>query len=293
MPRAALLLVNRSKPAVCAALDEVRSLLEGHGRIAAELDAGDSPITPDDAAGADLVVVLGGDGTFLWQARRTLDLRLPIVGVNLGWLGFLAEFDLESLRGAAGWLMGDAELPTTDRLVLRVGVRRAGSELFGGVALNDAVVTAGPPFRMIEVGLGIDGEVVADFKGDGVIVSTPTGSTGYAVSSGGSLIAPGVEAMSVTAIAAHSLALRPLVVSAESTVLLRLRQANEAGDGGTGTSLVLDGQQLAGLRAGDEIEVRTDRRRVKVVRNPETSYWETLVRKMHWGIGPGYNGKGG
>lgn len=255
--------------------------------MAAEFDASDEPISHTAANGADLVVVLGGDGTFLWQARRTLDLRLPIVGVNLGNLGFLAEFDLLSLRDAAAWLMGDAPLPTTERLVLRVEVQRQGADPFGGVALNDAVITAGPPFRMIEIGIGIDDCPVSTFKGDGVMVSTPTGSTGYAVSAGGPLIAPGVDAMSITALAAHSLALRPLVVGASSTVDLQLVRVNDTNNGGTGTSLVLDGQQLAGLRTGDVVQVHADRRRVKVVSNPATTYWQTLVRKMHWGIGPG------
>ncbi|MGP1347187.1 MAG: NAD(+)/NADH kinase [Phycisphaerales bacterium] len=287
MPRAALLLVNRSKPAVCQALDEVRALIQQHATIAAELDADDSPITPKTANKADLIVVLGGDGTFLWQARRTLNLRLPIVGVNLGRLGFLAEFDLVSLRESAHWLMNADPLPVTERIVLRARVQRHDHTASEGIALNDAVITAGPPFRMIELAVDIDEEPVSAFKGDGIIVSTPTGSTGYAVSAGGPIIAPGVRALSLSAIAAHTLALRPLVVPADRRITLRLLQANEGADSQPGTTLVLDGQQLASLNENDQVHIHTDRRSVRVVRNPNNSYWKTLVTKMHWAIPPG------
>lgn len=293
MARSVLLLVNRSKPRVCAALDEVRALLSKHGRIAAEMDSGD-PDRLTDAQGADLVMVLGGDGTLLGEARRCIDLGLPLIGVNLGTLGFLAEFDLETLRRDAARLLGDAPLELHQRMLLSVEVfaKGAAKASVSDIALNDVVITAGPPYRMIRIDLRIDGNEGATLNGDGVIVSTPVGSTGYSVSSGGPIISPNVEAISVTPIAAHSLAFRPIVVNRDAQIELLLRRANHADEddkkrGLAGTTLVLDGQVSAPLETGARVIVRREERVARLVHNPRVSYWATLTRKMHWAMAPG------
>ena len=306
MARSVLLLVNRSKPRVCDALPEIRDLLAKHGRLASEMDAGVGAPAITDADGADLVMVLGGDGTLLAEARRCVDLGLPLIGVNLGTLGVRAEFDLDALRRQAPALLGEGALELHTRMLIRAEVASPGRETaFAGVALNDAVITAGPPYRMIELDVIIDGERSTTISGDGVIVSTPVGSTGYSVSAGGPVIAPGVEAISITPNAAHSLAFRPLVVSGGSRIELDVKRANRAqspsgardgagagGQGIAGTTLVLDGQVLLPLEEGCRVVVRRDERVVRLVRNLETSYWKTLTRKMHWGITPGA-GSGG
>lgn len=291
MPRSVLLLVHRAKPQVTGALPEVRSLLKSHGRIAAELEVAAEPIT--DAKDADLIMVLGGDGSILAQARRCADLGLPIIGVNLGNLGFLAEFDVASLRQQAPALLGDAPLDLRDRMLVSAAVTRGdprlgASPIFSGLAMNDCVVTAGPPYRMIEIGLRIDGEDGPSFRGDGVIVSTPTGSTAYSVSAGGPIISPEVPALTVTPIAAHSLAFRPIVLPGTSVIELHVRRANSgwAGDQREGTTLVLDGQVHYKVLAGDRIVIKRDPRVVRLVHNTQSSYWQTLVRKMHWAVNP-------
>lgn len=294
MPRSALLLVNRSKPQVRDALAEVRSIIQVHGRIADELDTAGEPVT--DPRGADLIMVLGGDGSLLSQARRCVDLCLPLLGVNLGNLGFLAEFDVPALRDQAAALLGDGPLEILERMLISASVHRAADSaapaVFAGVAMNDCVITAGPPYRMIEVALSIDGETGPVFRGDGVIVSTPIGSTAYSVSAGGPIVSPGVAALTVTPIAAHSLAFRPIVVQGENEIDLHIRRANSGWSGGgpEGTTLVLDGQVHFGLRAGDRVVVRRDPRPVRLVHNPRTTYWQTLLRKMHWAATPGGNG---
>ncbi len=312
MPRSVLLIINRRKPRVVAALQQIRSMLTEHGRIAGEIEAEGPALT--DAKGADLIMVLGGDGTFLAQARRCAALGLPIIGVNLGNLGFLAEFDLDTLGRQVGTLLGDDELTIAERMLIRAevyvedGPGRGVRPDATGLALNDCVVSAGPPFRMIEMGLRIDDEDGPVIKGDGVIVSTAVGSTGYAVSAGGSIISPQLEALCITPIAAHSLAFRPVVLSGDTTIELLVHRANtppgvdrdaqpkftetaalEAGEAVMplmGTTLVLDGQVLLPVRAGDRIILRKHDHLVRIVKNPETTYWRTLMRKMHWAANP-------
>jgi NAD+ kinase len=297
MARSVLLLVNRSKPRVCGALDEIRSLLTEHGRIAAEMDAGAGGRL-HDAHGADLVMVLGGDGTLLGEARRCSDLDLPLIGVNLGTLGFLAEFDLKTLRREAPSLLADGPLELHERMLLSVAVYPKGADTpsFEDIALNDVVITAGPPYRMIKIDLLIDDNEAATLNGDGVIVSTPIGSTGYSVSSGGPIISPSVEAISVAPIAAHSLAFRPIVVGRQSQIDLVMRRANhndegDAASGQAGTTLVLDGQVLEPLTTGARVVVRRHQHIVRLVHNPSVSYWATLTRKMHWAMAPGSPGQ--
>ncbi len=293
MPRSVLLLVNRDKPDAANAAGEVRALIERHGRLIAELDGGDGePLT--NAKGADLIVVLGGDGTLLSQARRCADLDVPLLGVNLGKLGFLAEFDLASLREQAATLF--AGTPVTHEVrMLRAEVfeERSKAPRFSDTALNEVVVTAGPPYRMISMALSIDGAPGPTVSGDGLIVSTPTGSTAYNVSAGGPIVAPGTDAMVITPIAAHSLAFRPIVVPGSSRVeftMLRVNQTfgqDERRQGpGRGTTLVLDGGVTSPLDQGERVVVTRDERPLRFVRNPRGSYWATLIDKLQWAAPP-------
>jgi len=298
MGRSVLLLVNRAKPDVQSALPEVRAIIGAHGRLLAELEADHEPLPSAQTKGADLVVVLGGDGTLLTQSRRCVHLGLPMLGVNLGRLGFMAEFDLPSFRAQAKSLLDGSPLLLQDRPMLRVSVEPAaagdksdGEEaaLSRWLVLNDAVVTAGPPYRMITVGIRIDGVAGPSVRGDGLIVCTPIGSTAYNVSAGGAIIAPDVDAMGLTPLAAHSLAFRPVVVPASSTIELTLDKGNDdakiPGLSG-GTSLVLDGQTASRLHEGQKVTIRRHTRPARFVRNPRGSYWTTLIDKMRWAAPP-------
>lgn len=283
MPRRILLLFNSRKPDVVASLDEVRRIISAHGTIAAEADAAtDSPIT--NARGADLIVVLGGDGTLLSQSRRCVNLHLPMLGVNLGKLGFMAEFDLAALRDQAAALFDGGPLVLQDRPLIHAAIHADAHARFEGLALNDCVVTAGPPYRMISISMRIDGQTGPTVDGDGLIVSTPIGSTAYSVSAGGAIISPDVDALAITPIAAHSLSFRPVVVAGSSTVELVLQRVNDppAGQTGGGTTLVLDGQVLVPLARGERIVLRRNGTPVRFVRNPRSGYWTTLLNKMNW-----------
>lgn len=283
MPRRVLLLFNSRKPDVLAALDEVRRVISAHAAIAAEADAAtDSPIT--DARGADLIVVLGGDGTLLSQSRRCVNLHLPMLGVNLGKLGFMAEFDLAALREQAPVLFGGGALLLQDRPLIHASVHADGRARFEGLALNDCVITAGPPYRMISIAMRIDGQTGPTVDGDGLIVSTPIGSTAYNVSAGGAILSPDLDALAITPIAAHSLSFRPVVVGGSSTIELLLQRVNDPPTGQTagGTTLVLDGQVLVPLAKGERIVLHRHGTAVRFVRNPKGGYWTTLLNKMNW-----------
>ena len=293
MSRSVLLLVNTAKRLVVEALPEVRELLSRHGKIAAELETSSEPLK--SAHGADLVMVLGGDGTLLAQSRRCVDLDLPLIGVNLGSLGFLAEFDLAALRQHAPQILSDGAIETAERMLVRVDVFKPGADgtpVFGGLAMNDVVVTAGPPYRMIEVAMKIDGQDGPLTRGDGLIVSTPTGSTAYSASAGGPIVSPDLPSLTITPLAVHSLAYRPIVLPPESRLDLRVLRANRqkpaaGGEPGQGTTLVLDGQEQWRVDAGDRISLRRYERSIRLVHNPDYSYWQTLMRKLHWAQKPG------
>lgn len=291
MSRRVLLLVNREKPDVVSSLDEVRRIINQAGSVVAELESSDEPILQNEW-NADMVVVLGGDGTLLSQSKRCLALGLPMLGVNLGKLGFMAEFDLPALRAQGEALFDGRPFAIQDRPTLEVTVIDEGTVRAVGLALNDAVVAAGPPFRMISLALSIDGHEGPSVSGDGLIISTPLGSTAYNVSAGGAIVSPDVDAMAITPIAAHSLAFRPIVVRGSSTIELEMLEVNEpAMPGGMGTSLVLDGQPWMGLGVGYKVRVRTHGLPVRFVRNTHGNYWRTLIQKMHWAAPPRMRGE--
>lgn len=281
-----LLVVNRDKPDAAGAVARVRRAIQAHASVLAEIDADDAP-PPPGAGEADLIMTLGGDGTLLSQARRFAAFAKPLLGINMGRLGFLAEFDLEAFEQQAPVLLASPAFQTRDLPLIAVHVTRAGHEdpQLVGTALNEAVVTAGPPFRMISLCLEIDANPGPEIAGDGVIVSTPAGSTAYNVSAGGPIVAPGVDALIITPIAAHSLSFRPIVVPFSSTISLRMLRVNEDHEADA-TTLVLDGQISTPLRREDVVTLTRHSDRVTFVTNAHRSYWSTLVSKMHWAVPP-------
>lgn len=286
MSRSALVIVNRTKPDASAALDDITSLIRAHGRVEAILNSGsDEPLPPADAI--DLIVVLGGDGSLLSAARRCRHLKKPLLGVNLGRVGFMAGFELASLRAAAPALFGSAPLTLRTLPLLGAAVFTEGQSTprYSAVAANEFIVTAGPPFRMISLALSIDGHPGPAFSGDGLIVASPIGSTAYNVSAGGPIVAPGVNGLCLTPIAAHSLAFRPIVVPASCRISLNILEANDD-DQHSGTTLVADGQRHHRVHTGDFIEITTAHESVDLVVDPGISYWQTLLGKMHWAAAP-------
>ncbi|MEM7622584.1 MAG: NAD(+)/NADH kinase [Planctomycetota bacterium] len=306
MGRSAVVVVNQRKPASVAAAASIDRLISEHGSVAGRVDL--SQGCPADGVGdADLVVVLGGDGTLLAAARCYLHAGVPLLGVNTGRVGFMAAFDAATLADAAAEVFGDGPLATRSLQTLTATSPAADADARAGVpggvrretALNEFVITAGPPYRMITLRLTIDGEPGPVVSGDGLIVSTPTGSTAYNVSAGGPILSPGLRAITITPIAAHSLSFRPIVVPAASVVEVVVESGNsgdwnasdtEVGDtssrGLLGTTLVADGQIHRPLAEGDRIVFRGDGADIRFVVDPRMSFWRTLMDKMRWAAAP-------
>ena len=281
MPRV-LLITNRNKPAVVEALKTFQPWLEQRAGEVTLLEAGDDQ--PIEKGAADLAMVLGGDGTMLGEARRLVDTDIPIVGVNFGKLGFIAPFMLSDVQ--ACWAdLAAGRFETTPRTMIEASIApHDGQPGFFSLAMNDTVVTAGPPFRMLEMELKIArGGTISDgtiFAADGVIVATATGSSAYNLSAGGPVVAPDVDALVITPICPHSLSFRPIVINAADQITVRVLRANP------GTTVVVDGQVSVPMHADAELCLQAHAKRLRVVTNPRVGYWKTLAAKMQWAARP-------
>jgi NAD+ kinase len=231
-------------------------------------------LMPEQAPG--LVIVLGGDGTLLSVARIFAATGTPILGVNLGFLGFLTEVRLADLYATLeSWRSGCHQLDA--RAMLHAELWREGALLCGYEALNEVVVSKGDIARMGDFAVELDGKSVASFRADGVIVSTPTGSTAYTLAANGPILTPNVDAMVVTPVCPHLLTLRPIVVRGDAQLSVRVEGiANQA-------ALTVDGQKSVELLLGDEIRCRKSLHTVNLVRRCEGGFFEALRSKLSWG----------
>jgi len=226
---------------------------------------------------ADLVVVLGGDGTMLNAARSLADAGVPLVGINLGRLGFLADLSPERLtRDLAAILQGDYE--AEQRSLLHASVIRNGQSVSEADALNDVVVHKWDIARMIELDVSIDGQELSTQRSDGLIVSTPTGSTAYALSGGGPILHPSLQAVEMVPICPHSLNNRPIVISDQSRIDIRLCQGDS-----TQAQITCDGQVNFGLMPGDVIRITTKPRHLTLIHPRGYDYFAILRTKFNWG----------
>lgn len=295
MGRSVLLIVNHTKPRAIDAASEVRELIKQHGTLVAELRSAELTEHGVDRYqdhAIDLVVVLGGDGTILSAGRACIDLDVPLLGINTGKVGFMAGYELESFRNQAADVLGSAPLHTHAHRTLECVVTGDdGTERLRSHALNEFVVTAGPPYRMITLDIGINGQPGPTVSGDGLIVCTPTGSTAYNISAGGPIVAPGVDAMAITPIAAHSLSFRPIVLNADTAIDIDVRSVNATE--ASGTTLLVDGHGHYRIYQGDRVSIQGGSRSVRFVADPTVTYWRTLIGKMHWASAPtGHIGNG-
>lgn len=232
---------------------------------------------PELAAQADLVIVVGGDGTLLKAAHAVADRPVPLVGVNLGKLGFLADITPERLQDdIAAILQGDCS--REERLLLDSCVLRAGESRSCTPALNDVVVQKADGGRLIEFETHVDGRFVCAHRADGIVVATPTGSTAYALSGGGPILHPGLDAIALVPICPHTLGDRPIVVSggAEIEIVVTNTHSGRA-------QATWDGQQTQPLVAGDRVQVRRSQRKISFIHPHGYDYYKILRTKLHWG----------
>jgi NAD+ kinase len=235
-------------------------------------------IVPEDRLGevVDLAVVLGGDGTMLRAARLVADRGKPVLGVNLGQLGFLAMFSPgDAKKALAAALAG--KLARVERMRIAVTFHHAGSAPVVLNALNDTVLHQGAMARLIDVDAFCDGQFIASYRADGLIVATPTGSTAYNMAAGGPIVVPGHAAMTLTPICAHALTNRPLVFGARS--VLRLQVAGDA----RGVVITVDGQWASSFLPGDIVDI-TEAKRPLVMFASDQSFFDIMRDKLHWGV---------
>ena len=227
----------------------------------------------------DLIVVLGGDGTFLSIARLMHGKSVPVMGVNMGQLGFLTEIKkTEALAQLGAILRGKAPL-ISERALLEVTLTRKNRVVFQGPVVNDAVISKGAIARIIGIQILINGKDVSHVRADGIIVSTPTGSTAYSLAAGGPVVEPSMPALVISAICPHSLTQRPLVVSDDSEIQMRLN--HRPGH----VLLTLDGQDAVDLKEGDIVTVRRFKKHsLKLISSPERDYFGLLREKLKFGM---------
>jgi len=293
MPRAfkpafrTIALIGRYKSRdVARPLEELGRFLADRGcevlmeeETAAESGVALFPAVAREAIGgrADLVVVLGGDGSMLSAARLLAPHDVPLIGVNQGRLGFLTDIALRGMVEQMGKVLA-GEYQIEPRTMLDIAVHRNGNSSFDAIALNDVVVNKGATGRLIEILVRIDGEFVYDLRADGLIVATPTGSTAYALSSNGPILHPGVPGLVLVPISPHTLSNRPIAVGDGCTIEITIKHAADA-------LLHFDGQPSQELREDDRVRVRRSAHVLRLVHPPGYDYYAMLREKLHWSEG--------
>ncbi len=232
----------------------------------------------DIGAHADLAIVIGGDGTMLNAARRLARYRVPLVGVNLGRLGFMTDIARSDMLTCMDDLL-DGRFTAENRMLLDAEVIRDGKEIFDNQALNDVVVDKGAIGRMIEFKLSIDGEFIYNQRSDGLIVSTPTGLTAYSLSAGGPILHPTLTGIALVPLCPHALTNRPIMVSDQANIEVRIIQADDP-------RVHFDGQVTHDLQPGDLVRLRRSEYTICFLHPPSYSYFAMLRQRLHWSERP-------
>jgi NAD+ kinase len=272
-PPRAFLLGAGGRPDVLAEAERLRPLVEQHARIVETDFAGTKDLSKIEA---DLAIVLGGDGSILRAAHQMGSRQVPVMAVNLGKLGFLANVSPAELPNvlrdfAAG------KLDVIEHLMFECTIRNGDAIRARQLGLNETVVHAGTPFALVEVNLYVDSDLVTTYSCDGLIVSTPVGSTAHCLSAGGPILRKHLQAFVVLPLNPHTLTMRPVVDSADCVYEMVIERPNE------GTTVVVDGRVIGRLQAGDRVRVERAEPRFKLVSNPSHTYYRSLREKLGWG----------
>ncbi|SNB46215.1 NAD(+)/NADH kinase [Geobacter sp. DSM 9736] len=249
-------------------------VVEAHLARHLKFEPGTEPERIPDSA--DLVVVLGGDGTLISVARLIGERQVPILGVNLGSLGFLTEITLDEMYPALERCIA-GNFQVSERMMLKTEVTREGEVISSHQVLNDVVINKGALARIIDLETSVDDYHLTTFKADGLIISSPTGSTGYSLAAAGPIVHPALDCLVITPICPHTLTNRPVVVDAGARISIILRSMNED------VFLTLDGQVGMELKAGDRIMIRRAEHRTRLVISQSKDYFEVLRTKLKWG----------
>jgi NAD+ kinase len=268
---------------VAEALPRLAGFLRGRGvrvlieeGIAASVGAHPEEVASYETMGseADVAIVLGGDGTMLYAARRLAEFGVPLAGVNQGRLGFMTDIARDEMLAGIGALL-DGRFTAESRILLQAEIWRGGERVFGNPAFNEVVVNKGDLGRMIEMKVEVDGEFLYVLRADGMIVSTPTGSTAYALSANGPILHPQVAGIAIVPLCPHALSNRPITIGDGSCVQIDLVSPHAA-------RVHFDGQSRFDALSGDGVRIAKSRHAVTLLHPPGYGYFAMLREKLHW-----------
>ena len=274
-PRAILLGSGDRRPNILTKLKELRPIIESHCEVVAEDFAYETEID-SKTKNADVAIVLGGDGSVLRAARQMGDHQIPVLGVNLGKLGFLADVTPADLDAALASYTAD-QFCLTHHLMMRVQVFDGDKKINDCLGLNEVAILGGPPFTIQQIDLLIDGVEATSYLCDGLIVSTPIGSTAHNLSAGGPILRKDLQAFVISPISPHTLTVRPVVDTADRTYEIIASKPNES------TCVVLDGQLLSNLPQNHRVVITRAESVFQLVQVAGNDYYSTLRKKLGWG----------
>jgi len=272
-----VILGNMRKKGVAEQIERLREWFEQRCDLAGVLPADTAVTAPVNQV--DLCVVFGGDGTLLSAARLFAGTKTALLGVNMGKLGFLADYNVEHMRKHFEDVL-EGRVQPARRMMLEVCVSNCDRHGFRSPAANDVAICSGAPFRMVDLLVEQGGSQISRYLGDGLVVATPTGSTGYNMSAGGPILEPTLDAVVITPVAPHTLSLRPIVVRSDKAIRITARGVN------LGTAVIIDGQVSSSLCDGDVVEVRRADEPAHIIPHPGRDFFETLSNKLQWGRSP-------
>lgn len=260
------------RPGIKAALDDLRPIIQNSLDIVHEDLDYSSDLCDIDA---DLAIVFGGDGSILRSARKMGRRQLPVLGVNLGQLGFLADIQPDDLKKALD-LLESGNFRLVDHLMMRCEVFDGEEKLFDEIGLNEVAFLGGPPFNIQRIDLTIDGEFATSYSCDGLIISTPIGSTAHNLSAGGPILRKNLQAFVISPISPHTLTVRPVVDTAERVYQICIKQPNDS------TSIVLDGQVLCSVTESHCVKIQKADSIFQLIEIAGKGYYRTLREKLGW-----------
>jgi len=285
------IIANIEKDNIAGFADALRKWLENRkikvsleANIAAAIGKSGGFKIEDLASKVDLIAVLGGDGTMLRTARYVAQHPVPIVGINMGTFGYLTEVNLNETYAALELILKGVFL-TEKRMMLDVKIRRGNKTIGSGIVLNDVVINRGNLSRIVELETAINKQYLTTYKSDGLIVSTPTGSTAYSLSAGGPIVFPGKELIIINPICPHTLTNRPVIFPETSDLQITLWSKE------SGATVTLDGQESYRISSGDVMTIRKSKYYTRLVLSPHRGYGEILRSKLGWGSLPTGTGK--
>ena len=284
------IITNHLKDPSLSQTARIRDWLDRHGCACAVRDSAEEDLSaagnrnyrytnPDMVPeGTECVLVSGGDGTLLQAARDLVDLQIPLVGINMGKLGYLAEIEMPGIFDALERLLND-DYSVENRMMLSGDLYRDGKVLIHDIALNDIVILRSGQMRVVEFQIFVDNTLLCSYQADGIIISTPTGSTGYSLSAGGPIVSPAASLMLLTAVAPHTISSRPVILPDDVGITVELSRRNIAQS--NTAEVYFDGDTRLAMLPGDCVKVCRSGKSTKLARVYNTSFVEILRRKMN------------